>query len=111
MARRRFRVQWAEVAVRDLEELVSYIAADSELDANRVLIRLERRAAALESNPGRGRIVPELAHFGMRTWRELVVRPYRVLYRIEADTVTVLAVVDGRRDLEDLLLERLLRTP
>jgi hypothetical protein len=32
------------------------------------------------------------------------------VYRIEADTVTVLAVVDGRRDLEDLLLERLLRT-
>ena len=110
MARRRFRVQWAGVAVRDLEELVSYLAADSELDANRVLNHLERRAAVLESNPGRGRIVPELAHFGMRTWRELVVRPYRALYRIEADTVTVLAVVDGRRDLEDLLLERLLRT-
>ena len=45
MARRRFRVRWAEVAVRDLEELVSYIATDSELDANRVLNRLEKRAA------------------------------------------------------------------
>ncbi len=110
MARRRFRVQWAEVALRDLEELVSYITTDSELDANRVLNRLEKRAAALESNPRRGRVVPELAHFGMRTWRELVVRPYRVVYRIEADTMTALAVVDGRRDLEDLLLERLLRT-
>jgi len=110
MPRRRYRVQWAEVAVRDLEELVSYIATDSALDANRVLDRLEKRAAALESNPARGRVVPELAQFGMRTWRELVVRPYRVVYRIEADTVTVLAVVDGRRDLEDLLLERLLRS-
>jgi len=47
----------------------------------------------------------------MRTWRELVVKPYRLVYRIEGDTVTVLAVFDGRRDLEDLLLERLLRTP
>ena len=56
-------------------------------------------------------MVPELAHFGMRTWRELVVRPYRLVYRIEGDTVTVLAVIDGRRDLEDVLLERLLRTP
>jgi len=110
MARRRFRVQWAEVAVRDLEELVSYIAVDSETDAARVLNRLEKRAVALESNPGRGRVVPELAHFGMRTWRELVVRPYRLVYRIEGETVTVLAVLDGRRDLEDVLLERLLRT-
>ena len=111
MARRRFRVQWAEVAVRDLEELVSYITVDSETNAARVLKRIETRAAALESNPGRGRVVPELAHFGMRTWRERVVRPYRLMYRIEGDTVTVLAVFDGHRDLEDVLLERLLRTP
>jgi addiction module RelE/StbE family toxin len=111
MARRRFRVQWAEVAVRDLEELLSYVSVDSEANATRVLERIETRAAALESSPARGRVVPELGHFGMRTWRELVVRPYRLVYRIEGDTVTVLAVLDGRRDLEDVLLERLLGTP
>ena len=108
--RRRFRVLWAEVAVRDVEELVSYIAADSEAGAERALRRIETRAASLESSPNRGRVVPELAYFGMRTWRELVVRPYRIVYRIERDRVIVLAVLDGRRDLEDVLLERLLRT-
>ncbi len=110
MAERRFRVEWAETAARDLEELLGYIAADSEINAAHVLERIETRAAALESSPGRGRVVPELAHFGMRTWRELVVRPYRLVYRLEGDTVTVLALFDGRRDLEDLLLERLLRS-
>jgi plasmid stabilization system protein ParE len=54
-------------------------------------------------------VVPELARLGMRTWREIVARPYRLIYRIEGDTVNVLAVFDGRRDLEDLLFERLLR--
>jgi len=111
MPRRRFRVQWAEVAARDLAEMLAFIAVDSASDAERVLLRIEARAAALESSPRRGRVVPELARFGMRAWRELVVRPYRVVYRIEGDTVTVLAVFDGRRDLEDLLLERLIRTP
>ena len=109
MARPRFRVQRAEAAVRDLEEPVSFIAVDSQAAAGRVLKRLETRAATLKSSPGRGRVVPELARFGMRTWRELVVRPYRLVYRIEGDTVNVLALFDGRRDLEDLLLERLLR--
>ena len=42
---------------------------------------------------------------------ELTIRPYRLVYRIEGDTVTVLAVFDARRDLEDLLFERLLRSP
>ena len=42
-------------------------------------------------------------------WRELVVRPYRIVYRIREDIVMGGAVVDGRRDLEELLLERLTR--
>src|SRR3990172_208982 len=101
MPRRRYRVQWAEVAVRDLEDLVGYIAADSEINAERVLARLETRAAALESSPGRGRIVPELSHFGMRAWRELVVRPYCIVYRIKGDTVTVFALFYTPRHLPD----------
>ena len=111
MPRHRLRVRWAEVAVRDLEDTVSYIAVDSPENAERVLDRLERRAATLGTAPTRGRVVPELVRFGMRTWRELVVKPYRLIYRIEGDTVTVLALLDGRRDLEDLLLERLVRSP
>jgi addiction module RelE/StbE family toxin len=111
MPRPRFRVRWADAATRDLEDTVSYIAVDSPENAERVLKRLERRAATLETAPARGRVVPELARFGMRTWRELVVKPYRLIYRIEGDTVTVLALLDGRRDLEDLLLERLVRDP
>ena len=55
--------------------------------------------------------MPELASSGTRMWRELVVRPYRIVYRIRKDTVMVGAVLDGRRDLEDLLLERLTRNP
>jgi toxin ParE1/3/4 len=111
MARRRFRVEWVEVAVRDLEEIVAFLALDSQQGAERVLRRIEARAATLESSPTRGRVVPELARFQMRTWRELMIRPYRLVYRIEGDTVTVLAVFDARRDLEDLPFERLLRSP
>jgi plasmid stabilization system protein ParE len=109
MPRRRFRVRWAEAAARDLEEPVGFVALDSVADAERLLAQIESRAASLESNPGRGRVVPELSRFGMRTWRELGVRPYRLVYRIEGDTVNVLALFDGRRDLEDVLLERLVR--
>ena len=109
MARRRFRVEWAEVAVRDLEEITAFVALDSEQGAERMLRRIEDRAATLESTPAQGRVVPELARFQIRTWRELVVRPYRLIYRVEGDGVIVLAVFDARRDLEDLLLERLLR--
>jgi len=109
MARRSFRVQWAEAAARDLEELIGYVAADSPLNAERILDKLKKRVRTLEATPARGRVVPELAHFGIRNWRELIVKPYRIIYRIDEDTVNILAVLDGRRDLQDLLLERLIR--
>lgn len=109
-SRRRFRVRWAEFAVRDLEDLIAYLKMDSSVNAGRVSDRLEQRATKLETSHPRGRAVPELARFGMHTWRELLIDPYRLIYRIEGDTVTVLALFDGRRDLEDLLLERLVRS-
>ena len=109
MAESSFRVAWTETAVRDLEELVAYIASHSDTKASRVLARLESRANTLTSTPARGRVVPELAHFGIRSWRELIVRPHRIIYRVDGHTVYVLAVVDGRRELHDLLLERLIR--
>jgi toxin ParE1/3/4 len=49
------------------------------------------------------------ADFGITSWRELVSKPYRIISRIERETVNVLAVLDGRRDLADLLFERLIR--
>ncbi len=105
-----FRVLWTETAVRDLEDIISFIATDSPGNAAAVLARLKERAAALEANPMRGRVVPELALFGITTWREMIVKPHRLIYRVEADSVFVLAVLDGRRDLEDLLLQRLVRS-
>jgi len=106
---RRFRVLWAEEAVQDLEEIVSYIAADSPVNARSLLTKLRGRVDALDTSPMRGRVVPELARFGIRSWRELVVKPYRIVYRVAEAEVFVLAIFDGRRDLEDVLLERLVR--
>lgn len=106
----RFRVLWTEEAVQDLEEIVRYIAADSPVNARKLLAKLRGRADSLDATPMRGSVVPELAHFGIRSWRELVVKPYRIVYRVGEADVFVLAVFDGRRDLEDVLLERLVRS-
>jgi toxin ParE1/3/4 len=108
--RDRHQVLWTDEAVEDLEEIVGYLAADSPLNARNLLARLRSRAEALETSPRRGRVVPELARFAIRSWRELVVKPYRVVYRVGETEVFVLAVFDGRRDLEDVLLERLVRS-
>ncbi len=74
-----------------------------------VLKRIRVGTARLDFSPRRGRIVPELLKQGVSRYRELVIKPWRVIYRVEESRVFVVAVIDGRRNVEDVLLERLLR--
>jgi toxin ParE1/3/4 len=77
--------------------------------ALRVLDQIEARAVSLIQMPERGQVVAELAAIGVHTYRELVVSPWRIICRISRKTVHVLAVLDGRRNMEDILLDRLVR--
>lgn len=104
------RVLWTRTARRDLDAIIDYIAAESVENALSILERLSERAASLSQTAERGRLVPELRVIGVTQYRELIERPWRLLYRIESERVMVLAVLDGRRDLDALLLERLVRS-
>lgn len=103
-------VAWTRTALGDLESLVECIATEDPETATQVLDRIERRAAALAAQSARGRVVPELREVGVLHYRELVERPWRIVYRVEGERVMVLAVLDSRRDLQTLLLERLVRS-
>jgi addiction module RelE/StbE family toxin len=104
------RVLWTRTARRDLDAIVAYIATDSIENALSVLDRLQERAESLTTAAERGRLVPELRSIDVHQYREIVERPWRIVYRIEPNSVMVLAVLDGRRDLESLLLDRLVRS-
>ena len=56
--------------------------------------------------PLKGRIVPELRFFNILSYREMIYPPWRIIYRIMEDKVWILAVIDVRRNMEDILLER-----
>ena len=110
MARRqRYRVRWTRAADQDLESIVDFIARDNIGIAVQVLNKLRKAASKLETLPERGRIVPELADFGVRIYREILCPPWRIIYRISDRNLFVMAVVDCRRNVEDILLERLTR--
>jgi plasmid stabilization system protein ParE len=109
MTRDRFQVFWAEAAIRDLEEIVDFVAQEAPMAAQRLFNRIKQRSTTLASFPARGRVVPELAKRGVKIYRELILPPHRLMYRIEAHRVLVVAVFDGRRDLEDVLVARLMR--
>ena len=106
----RYQVRWAPVAVADTLSILDYIAQENPDHAEQLFDKIRARAKSLERLPERGRVVPELQAIGVRFLREQVLAPYRILYRIERNAVHVVAVFDGRRNLEDILLDRALRT-
>ena len=107
-----YAVEWAKTAHGDLDEILSYIVARDSMNALKALDKIEVAANSLHQFPKRGRLVPELKYHGVNNYHELLIGPWRLLYRISETekTAWVVALIDGRRQLEDLLLERFLRT-
>ena len=85
-------------------------ASESPVRAATIIERIVERAESLASLPNRGRTPPELRSIGDRTWRELQEPPWRIIYRRLDEVVQVHAVLDGRRNLEDILMERMLKS-
>lgn len=103
----RFRIIWTEVAIADVEGIVDYVAVhDSFVVAEKLYSRLEASIDSLVTSPRRGRIVPELRMEGLKMYRELLVSKYRILFRVRGRDVVLLGILDGRRDLAELLIQR-----
>ena len=102
-----YKINWANIAENDLIDIIEYISIESPADALKILQKIKKMASSLHSLPERGRVVPELQDQGIHIYREIVIPPWRIIYRISENDVYVLTVVDARRNVEDILLKRL----
>lgn len=104
-----FSVNWTSAAAADFDSILEYIAEENPLNAENIFKRIQEKSRTLETFPEKGRVIPELKAFNIIIYRELIISPWRLIYRIDKNDVYVLALFDGRRNLEDVLLERVLR--
>ncbi len=104
-----FEVLLTRGAERDLEDLYRYVeASNSTGRADALLDQLLEQAELLGELSERGHVPKELEGLGIRDYRQVLVGPYRVIYRVLEPRVYVYLIVDGRRDLRSLLERRLL---
>ena len=57
----------------------------------------------------KGRIVPELQNEGITLYREIIVAPWRIIYQIGIDTVYIMAIIDSRQNVEEVLLKKIIK--
>jgi toxin ParE1/3/4 len=86
------RVHWTHTAIEHLLAIYKHIAQDAPLYAQRMIDRLTKRSEQIAAFPRSGRMVPE---YEAPDIREIIERPYRIIYRIKADQIDILAVVHG----------------
>jgi addiction module RelE/StbE family toxin len=89
-----YRIVWSPKAVEDVEAIASYIARDSPSYAAAVVQKILEITGKLPENAKKGRLIPE---FEESTIIEQFAYSYRLIYRVEAETVTVAAVIHGKR--------------
>jgi toxin ParE1/3/4 len=97
------RLTWTEPALLDLDEIAEYIALDNPLAASRYVQKVFDRVERLEAHPNSGKRPAELSR---TSYREVVVAPCRIFYRVEKDTVYILYVMRSERLLRTFLLEQ-----
>ncbi len=92
------RVHWTQNAIEHLVNIYEYIALNSPTYANRMVDRITHRSEQIADHPLSGRKVPE---YQTEDIRELIEKPYRIIYRIKATQIDVLAVIHSARLLPD----------
>jgi toxin ParE1/3/4 len=104
-----YEVSLTKDSERDLEEIYLYIAEhDSRASAEHVLDRLVKATEGFKTSPDRGSYVNELRALGISEYRQILFKPYRLIYRVHSKQVIIYVITDGRRDMESLLARRLL---
>lgn len=106
----RYEIIWANIAENDLANIIEYITKESPSNALKILNQIRKKASSLYHTPERGRIVPELREHSILQYRELIIPPWRIIYRIIERNVYVLAILDSRQNIEDILLKRLINS-
>jgi toxin ParE1/3/4 len=105
-----FSVLLTDDAACDLADVYDYIHRhDGPGKTGRVLERIKRAFGSLSENPDCGVYPKELLTIGIREYREISFKPYRIIYRVVDKRVCVLLIADGRRDMLSLLQRRLLQ--
>jgi len=91
-------LSWTEPALRDLESIAEYIALDKPEAAKRFIRKVFRAVDKLAQFPKSGRVPTEIPDL---PYRELIVPPCRVFYRIDRGTIYVVHVLRSERELRE----------
>ena len=105
----KYKVFLTKKAEQELNEIIDYMVTNGDVNsAYKTFKKIRDRVELLKISHEQGRAIPELEMFKVKDYREVIVKPWRIIYKIEKEIIKVLLVIDGRRNVEDILFDKLL---
>ena len=106
----KYQVHLITEAEDDLFDIYQYVAKNDSIPrAKKLLDKLEETCLSLSELPNRGHVPPELERVAVYDYLEIHCKPYRIIYEVISHRVFIYCVLDGRRDVGELLQKRILR--
>ncbi len=105
-----YTVLWTDDALKDFDRIIGHISNENRTNAANIYQEMKNQAISLEQFPLRGRVVPELEALGFTHYRELLFKRWRIIYTVDGTTVYILLLLDGRQNLEDQLIYKILHS-
>ena len=103
------KIVWSQDASEDLIEIVTYIKEKSGKNiANEIYQRIINHVEKIDIFPESGRVIPELMSIGVIDIREIIENPWRIFYRITTHEIQIISVIDGRRNVEEILYKKVI---
>ena len=105
----KYLVNMTENAEDDLNEIIVFIAQNNPQNALRILEKIQAKINTLDHFPYRGAYVPELLARNIKDYRQITEPPWKIIYKVDGSIVNILAIIDSRRNLQDILVKKLLK--
>ena len=103
------KIVWAFDAREDLAEIIAYIKEHSGTKISReILDRLKDKIVKTSEFSEGYRVVPELNEIGVSDIREIIESPWRILFRASTNEIRIISVIDGRRNIEEILYRKMM---
>ncbi len=95
-------------AKKDLRAINNYLKKNASLEiAKNELMLLKQACQSLSENPERGNIPRELERVRVFEYRQIIHKKYRIIYQISENLVYIFGVLHGRRNISEILRQRL----
>ena len=103
-----YKVEWTKGAERSLDEILNFIIENDGIKISyKIYQKIKKKSSSLKVYPNIGTPVKELKSL-QKNYKQLIIKPWKIIYIINNDIVNILLIIDSRRDLEELLYEMII---